>query len=501
MCRRVKNSTGYWITFAVCAAAATVPLLVTATLPMADLPEHLAQVAIWKHYGDACHRFAELFELHYATPYLLGYVLTRLLATVLTVTAATKVVVWLAIVLLPLSMRALLLRGGGDPWLSLLGFPLAYGYSFYWGFLNFALATPLAILSVALLCDGRARTRTVVGVLLMASHALLFAFVAAVTVAVAVVRRSWRLLLPLVPGALLFAWFLVQRQTTEQTITWKLSLSRLTELPSVLFANAWEPWGLVLLGAMIVAVLLRTAGVPPAEAQASRLRPWRGDAATSAAGTAAVRWGFVGVASLAYLFLPFGMAGTAYVYPRFALFVAIAALLLCRGGPRVVVVGIVLVWMGVLTGRFARFDAEAREVDPLLERIPPARRVAQFNVHPFSEHVPGPVFWHTGALYQVRRGGIAAWSFASLESWYPSIVRFRRGAEPVITSRTTPAEGIDWRGVAQYDYLLVRGGDPRRSPFRDAPVPLALTARSGSWWLFETPRARAPQRTCAPLGE
>jgi len=323
--------------------------------------------------------------------------------------------------------------------------------------------------------------------------------VAAVTVAVAAVRRSWRLLLPLAPGTLLFVAFLAQRQTTETGITWKLGVARLTELPSVLFANAWEPAGLLLVGAMVAAVLAGTwsggrrgrgTSVPP-------------ETATPADAAAAPRERAVifAVAAGAYLVLPLGMGGTAYVYPRFALFVAVGALLLARGASRVLVILIVVVWMGVLAGRFSRFDAEAREVDPLLERIPPARRVAQFNVHPFSEHVSGPVFWHTGALYTVRRGGVAAWSFASLESWYPSIVRFRKGREPVIASRTTPVEGIDWRGVAQYDYLLVRGSDPRRSAFRDAPVPLALTARSGSWWLFETPRARLPQRACRPLGE
>ena len=494
---------GYWIAFAVCAAAATAPLLVTGTLPMADLPEHMAQVAIWKHYGDPCHRFAEFFELHYATPYLLGYVITRVLATVLTVTAATKAVVWLSIVLLPLAIRALLRRGGADPWLSLLGFPLAYGYSFYWGFLNFALATPLCILYVALLFDTRPRARTLLGLLLMGSHALLFAFCTAVTVAVAMVRRSWRLLLPLVPGAVLLTAFLLGRQTTEQGITWRLGLTRLTDFPSVLFANAWEPAGLVLVAAMAAAVVL---SLWSGGRFGRRSLPGNGSpAAEAAAAPARERWVVFAVAAGAYLFAPFGVAGTAYVYPRFALFVAVAALFLvpapARKASRVLVIAIVLVWMGVLAARFQRFDAEAREVDALLGRIPPARRVVQFNVHPFSEHVPGPVFWHTGALYSVRRGGIAAWSFASLESWYPSIVRFRKGAEPVIRSRTTPVDGIDWAGVLQYDYLLVRGGDPRRAAFRDAPAPLALAGRSGSWWLFETTRARTAQRTCAALGE
>src|SRR5687768_13868595 len=106
----------YWIAFAICAVAATIPLLVTELLPMSDLPEHAAQVAIWKHLHDPCHRFGEIYEIHFATPYLLAYVLTRVFALIVTVSAAIKVTVWLSIVLLPLSMRELFRRGGGDPW-------------------------------------------------------------------------------------------------------------------------------------------------------------------------------------------------------------------------------------------------------------------------------------------------------------------------------------------------------------------------------------------------
>jgi hypothetical protein len=473
----------YWIAFAICATAATIPLLCTGTLPMADLPEHLAQVAIWKHFDDPCHGFADKYELHFSTPYLFGYVFLRLLALLMTVTAAAKVVVWLAVILFPLSVRTLLQRAGGDPWLSLLVFPLAYGYSFYWGFLSWVLALPLAILHATLLFERRPRMQAILGVLLVASHGLMFAFSAALTLAMALVRRSWATALSTIPGAVLMSAFLLRRTTTDQGITWKLGFARVTDFPSLLFANAWEPAALVLIAAMMAIVAL------------ARPRVTRDGS----------RWVFAVVALAAYALLPFGLSGTAYVYPRFAVLVAIAALLLADvktgRAARVLIVMLVVGWSLVLADRFSRFDAEARELDAILERVPPARRVAQMNVNAFSEHVPGPVFWHSGALYQVRRGGIAAWSFASLESWYPAIVRFRPGAEPLIVSRTTPADGIDWNGLLQYDYLLIRGGNPLRGPLRDAPQPLVITVRSGSWWLLETPRARTAKSSCAPLGE
>ena len=473
----------YWIAFVVCAAAATIPLLVTPILPSSDLPEHMAQVAIWKHFDDPCFRFADIFEVRWATPYLLGYLVCRALAVVLSVSVAMKVTVWLSIVLLPLSMRELLKRGG-DPWLSLLGFLLAYGYAFYWGFLNFAITIPIGIFFIALLYDARPRmlALTLLGILMMASHALVFVFAAAVTVPVALLRRSWRLLLPLVPASLLMVLFVVRlretRQASQGGITWKLGLHRFFDLPSMLVANAYEVLGLVVVAVVILAI---AAGKPRiAEVPA--------------------RWVLLAVAGTVFFLAPQGAFGTAYLAPRFAIFVAVGAMMVLDvRASRALVVAIVLAWAALLTWRFQAFGVEAREFEGLLARIPPNRRIALFNVMPFSEHVPGPVYWHFGALYQVRRGGVAAFSFASHD--YPQLLGYRPGAELIVNSRSTPVDGIDWPGVLQYDYVLFRGADSRRWLFRDAPVPFVLSARSGSWWLFESPRARAARQACAPLDE
>ncbi len=482
----------YWIAFAVCAIAATVPLLMTGMLPMADLPEHMAQIAIWKHFGDDCHRFPEIFRISLATPYLLGSAVTAALAAVMSVSSAVKLTVWLSIMLLPLSMRTLLRAGTGDPWLSLLGFPLAYGYAFYWGFLNFSLAIPIGVFYLALLLDERPRgiVRTVLALLMVSAHALMFVFCAMVTLVVAALRRAPLLLLPLVPAATLLLLFVARLRSGEQLarqgINWMAGVQRIADFPSLLFANAFEPAGIALVAAMAMAIAV------------TRPRVTRELA----------RWSIVAVAGVLYLVAPQGAFGSAYLYPRFALLTAIGALLLFEVSPgssrratriaRALVITIVLGWMAVLVNRFRHFDGEVQEFEQLVADMPANRRVAQFNVLPFSDHVPGPVFWHFGALYQVRKGGLAAWSFAR---HYPQVIRLREGAEPLVASDTTPLDGIDWPGVLQYDYLLVRGADARRRLFRNAPVPIVLRARSGSWWLYETPRARLPQRECAPLNE
>ncbi|HYC90135.1 MAG TPA: hypothetical protein VEO54_13050 [Thermoanaerobaculia bacterium] len=479
----------YWIAFAVCAIAATVPLLVTPTLPMVDLPEHMAQVAIWKHLHDACHGYAEIYELNFATAYLLGYLVMRAFAAFVTVSTAAKLTVWLSVILLPLSMRALLRRTGGDVWLSLLGFLLAYGYVFYWGFLNFALAVPLGILSLALLYDERPRlvAMSALALFVLASHALLFVFVAMVTLLVAAVRRMPRLLVPLVVPALLFAAFVLRLQQAEPTsqgvFSWgRSAFGRLGDFPWLLVANAWEPWGVAIFLAIAMAVLVAWPRITREGA----------------------RWIPLLLAAGIYLFGPFGAFGSDYLYARFAALVSIGALMVLEAPrravtlSRVLIVMLVLGWMGVLTGRFHRFGLEVADYDRLIASIPVNRRIVHFNVEPFSEHVPGPVYFHFGALYQVRQGGLLAWSFANN---YPQLVRYRKGAEPVVNSRSTPRTGVDWPGILQYDYILVRGGDPRPWLLRHAPVPIVTEARVGEWWRLATPRARGPQQDCPPLNE
>lgn len=480
---------GYWLAFAGCAAAATIPLLLTAVLPMADLPQHMAQVAIWKHFDDPCYRFTQTYELNFATPYLLGYLVTRAFATMLTVTVAVKLTVWLAVIATPLAMRMLLLRGGGDGlWLSLLGFPLAFGYAFWWGFLNFWVVIPLGIFYIALLYGGRvnAVVGILLGLLLITGHALVFAFCAGVAAAVGIVRRAPALILSTIPGGLLFVVFFLRLRSTENAahgeIEWKLSAERLTEFSSRLVANAWEPAGLALVAAVAIAIALARPSVTRDRA----------------------RWAFAAVAAITYFVAPFGAFGTAYIYSRFSVMLAVAILFLFDGsrrGPgltRAIIVAAVVVWMSLLAMRFQRFGGEVRDFERLAESIPANRRIAQFNVLPFSDDVPGPVFWHFGALYQVRKGGVSAWSFAAN---YPQIVRYRPGAEPLVRSRSTPVDGVDWSGLLQYDYILVRGPDARRWLFRQAPVPIPLHARSGQWWVFATPRARRAQEPCPTLIE
>ena len=62
--------------FLVAIALALVPLWLVETLPLADLPQHAAQIAMLRDFESSPHGYDEVFVLNWVTPYLLGYGLT-----------------------------------------------------------------------------------------------------------------------------------------------------------------------------------------------------------------------------------------------------------------------------------------------------------------------------------------------------------------------------------------------------------------------------------------
>lgn len=475
----------YWPAFGVCALLASLPLFVTGPLPMADLPEHIAQVSIWKHFGDACHRFAATFEIHWSTPYLLGYAIARALAGFMSSAAAVKATVWAAVLLLPLSMRALLRRGGGDPGWSLLGFLLAYGYSFYWGFFNFSLALPLGIFFLALLFDERPRPVAIgaLAIVLLGAHALVLLFCIGATVAVAVARRSWRTALPVLPAAvLLAAWTLYMRQvegSVHMPTVWSITVERLTYLPSALVANAWESAAIPIVLAVALAVAV------------TRPRVTRDPA----------RWLLAALALVVYFVAPFFAFGTVCLYPRFAVMIVVTALFLFAPARALALSGsivflLVAVWMLVLTNRFQRFGDDAARFEEIVDALPAGRRVILLRNDVGSDAVPGPVFSHFAALYQARKGGLVADSFAN---YYAPIVGYRRGAALTAHDRYSQAGLVHWPSLLEYDYVIARAAERRGLPFSRLPESVRPALRNGAWWVFETPRARRPQRSCGAL--
>ena len=110
------------------------------------------------------------------------------------VLVALKLVISLCVLALPASLVVFLKRTAVSRWWALIGFSLAYGYSFGWGFLNFMLGVPVTFVYLAVII-GYAR----------ASHPIRGVGVAIFTLALFGVHALLLLFCPLIAGVILLA--------------------------------------------------------------------------------------------------------------------------------------------------------------------------------------------------------------------------------------------------------------------------------------------------------
>lgn len=451
---------------------------------------------MWKHFHDPCHGFDQIFRFDWFTPYLFGYALVRAFAGLFSVGVAFRIALYGAVIALPLAIRFLLSRTSADVWLSLLGFPLAFGFTFYWGFINYVIAIPIAVLFLALLWDlalrpgvARATAVAALATCLLISHGLIFFFAAVSSIALAAFvrprRRAWVIVAPLmVPIALLLLWAARMRGNEAPPpvlFRWHLSIDRLWHFPSTLLSNETDPLAVAAFAVAIVAVIALGIRLP----QDRR------------------RIVYLAVAAIGYCVAPQAAFGRAFLFERFAVFVAIAAMFAIdlpsqATWPRLVITCLSIAWALVLMTRFQRFGNESAEFETIAAAIPTDRRVAYYIADVRSEAAPGAVYLHFPAYYQVERAGVVARSFAAHA---PQLIRYRPGQEPSLGGSVLfNPRSIDWKGLATFDCVIVRAAaDPTRALAMVAPYPLMPLVHTRTWWLYQTPYGRRPGSGCPPL--
>jgi hypothetical protein len=452
-------------------------------LPMVDLPQHAAQIVTWQRLDAGVADVARRFELNFRTPYLLAYPVARVLAPLFGAVVALKLVVWLAVVLNLVVTELLARRLGHEPWLGLLGLVTAMGLCFYFGFVSFMLAMPLAVGALILALEHASRPRPVSGALLGAGLCLLLtahgvAFVMGFgVVGLLLLRGQGTLagrLLPLAAPVALAASFFAPGPVSVRVggDAWDLSPLRLLELPALLVGMTAADHVALLLGlALLVAAVAVLGGRTSKEP---------------------LRWAPLALLFAAYCFFPGMFRGIVLLHTRLPCFLLPLACLALeprtavserqqRGG-RLAILGVTLVWLAIFCVRLAAFNREAAPFHALAAAMRPGQSLRPLVFERETNSFPGvPAFLHYPAYYYVEKGGSQGYSFAM----YPlSVVRYRPDVPLSMQG------GAEWRPdwfrkseVAQYDYFVVKSSrDLGDELFLGTSV--ALEAHAGSWWIY-----------------
>lgn len=488
------ESRGFWLRFAPLAAFAVLPLWAGDFPPLTDLPQHAAQVSILRDWNDPACGYPGLYEIRWLTPNGLAYALAWALSWLTGVTTALRIVLSLAVVALALATARVVSRLGGDPAWALLVLPLAYGSPMSWGFLGFVVAAPLV---VALLAPAFRYARTPapgLGVALALAcaalffaHVLAFAFALLLVAGLAVAEAPAARDLPrrLAPLALalplpLVWWWQTARSAGAPSgrMIYLGGLDRLWELPALLTGIPSRGWA-------ALAVALLVASLAVTRPRLSRVRS---------------RWVPLAATLAIVLLAPNYAFGTAYLAPRFALFLLPALLCALERGSEPRAGGarrtqLALVALLLVAGVELRFLGMAREGEGLaqvLAAAPDGGRLLYLGYDRASRYSPDTPFLHSGMLYAVDRCGVAERSFAR---GFQQPVRYREGgASPLPGLVEYMPYRFRWsqHGGDGYDLFLVRAAsEPDVGRIAGGEGRLAPLANEGRWWLYENVARRA----------
>lgn len=482
----------FWPSFCGLASLSLALLWSNKYLPMVDLPQHAAQLRLFFLHSDPAFPFAADYQLQLLNPYLACYALGLLFSTVLPIAVAIKVVVTIAVLGLPVAMIALLRGVGGDRFWSLLGFPLAFSFPFYWGLLNFILAVPLALILIARAFDDRSGWRhglalAALGIVVFLTHGMVCAFALLVAGTVIVLRRPWRAwpaaLAPLAAPALLgLMWIQLSQKASGQFFrgpTFNLTPRRLVALPGTLVGDAVDPQTALFGGALVVLFLAALWRSARSQGPSERSR------------------GVPAVLALAFFLLgPEIYTHMAFFNARFSVFIVpllVIALPRANKSLRVAIVVLALAWLVLLWPRFHSFDLEARQVDRLIAALPEQQQILGLAFDPFPSRIFVPALIHHHAWYQVEKGGRVDFSFSY---FFVSLVRYRLPAEAVPDFTILMPESFaqaDAKFWERFDAVITRGNSERVIPER-----FQSTLTSGAFTLFQAlippprPKEEAP---------
>jgi hypothetical protein len=510
----VKPRAGrFWAVLLVVTGLALAPLLAHRFVVGIDYPTHLSMIRVLRLWFEDRARFEATFGTRLLQPYWGMYLPALLLSSVMSIDVASKLVTAAALAAMPIALARLAMRVGADRRVALLGVPLMFNHSFYWGFVPFLCGLALALLSLPSALDGFERDRK-------RDVALLALWAAAICVAHATAWAMWAawtawLALSYAPRPAQLARTLAAIAWPAPFLIWyQTHLPRTGNLAYVLdqadyhnpFSKLVGMWhisftaGPVIVEVLLFVLLLAAIAVS-----------WRGTREPEAR-LRMFRWGGLALWMLvAYEVLPQDVAGISFAYQRFLVFAFYFALLGAASSlewPTIfnVLTGtLIVIYTAFRAVMFHAYDVEMSGMADCLKQARPGSSLAGLIGAKAPDTAHMPLFLHADNLHTMwNLGPVFAHSMTLLPT---TPVYFKKDAfhNPPPPAFDWHPERLDWERNGQYiDYFLIRDSYLNYAEFPQKPLKPDLwyfkqgyaqnrmVCQAGFWRLWENTRPASP---------
>lgn len=495
--KEIKTTQQYPILIVlIIAMLAVAPIFASKYPPCVDIPQHAAQIALFKGIISSSNPFGYLFSIHWFTPYLFGYGLIAIFNIFFSIILATKITIALSLLLIPYTTALLLAENDSEPYYALFTIPALYGFLFNWGFLNFIVAAPIGLIFFLYTIKYTKYPTNKTAIIIAASanilffcHALIwfyFATISSIYIAMTFKKINTALVktIPILSSLPIAVFWFINNILTrkEQThgmghaIIWNQGLARLDIFPLIFGSQELVPN--LAISACIIALPMLMGG-------RFTKKP--------------TRWLPLITTLLIILFAPHAIFDVAFIYQRYAIFV-VPFLLLTLDKPitkpknfnAAKMASAAFIILTTVNQYFimSGFKNETRDFDLTLKHMQPAQRVLSLIFMRNSYFSSAPVYLHFPLWYQAQKNGLVEYNFANS---YIMPLQYKENNVPAnVPGREWSPQLFDWNTLhgEQYEYFLIRSPiNPGLYVFKNNINKVILLNHSGTWWLFEKNKA------------
>lgn len=507
----------YGLMFAGLSFLLVAPIWSLEYLPLGDLPDHAGQMRAMIDFDH----YRVNHKINWFTPYILAYLVTLFLAKFLPLIIAIKTVLTFCLLSIPIAVAKLIKQIRGNRFWVISAFPIACGFSFYWGFYSCFFATALSLYFLVFIVSRAKRPRTwtsflqtaAFSFLIFTAHPIPWAFAACATPLIFFMHNDFRESLrrsSAVFSTLVVAlvWMAMTNPAEKSATVSQFAIERIGNKWADAYASfaasyaelAGKNWVTLRTSEMLSHSIGRIV-TPSTIALSLYLLIWpaffRGRFRFEIR-----RWLPLGLVIALSLLLPFHVFDTFSVYCRFAVFLVPMALLSLDPAPRigttpsnrkdkafqVVALLVAFACSTFLLADNARilrsFKPNEEDFRYVLQKMVPGKFVMSLNFDERSALPLGTPYAHFANWYQAEKRGTVLYNFANDENAPNVPLRYIGPSRPV-PPIWKPSE-FHWMKHQGYnfDYFLVHSMTSRDEIFAESNGEIILLARSGRWFLY-----------------